>query len=116
MTTSVVINALLSVFTYSPAYTVKIYMPVHDDGRMGKVDRFAAILRLLETTGLALPPTPIYVNLVRNYNYTFSKRTVDRYLSDLADKGYVDTLANKQGYYYITDAGRKWLDEFDSSG
>jgi Fe2+ or Zn2+ uptake regulation protein len=72
--------------------------------------RAEAVLELLVTSGLALPPTPIHENLRLN-GETFSKRTVHRKLGTLVEEGYAEKVLNGKGYYRATEAGRALVEE-----
>jgi Fe2+ or Zn2+ uptake regulation protein len=67
--------------------------------------RAEAVLELLVTSGLALPPTPIYENLRLN-GATFSKRTVHRKLGVLVEEGYAEKVLDGKGYYRATEEGQ----------
>jgi Fe2+ or Zn2+ uptake regulation protein len=67
--------------------------------------RAEAVLAVLVTSELALPPTPIYENLRLN-GETFSKRTVHRKLRLLVEEGYVEKVVDEKGYYRATERGR----------
>ncbi|WP_226021903.1 winged-helix domain-containing protein [Halomicrobium salinisoli] len=77
---------------------------------MGKEERQRKILELLDTSELALPPKPIYVNL-QLQGATFGERTVNRHLSEMEEEGYVEKIDDRRGYYRITDAGRDLLNQ-----
>ncbi|MFB6182980.1 MAG: winged-helix domain-containing protein [Haloarculaceae archaeon] len=70
--------------------------------------RDEAILELLVDTDLALPPTPLYENL-RRRDVDISKRTVNRRLQVLADRGYVERVIEEKGYYVATEKGRDYV-------
>lgn len=74
--------------------------------------RDEAILRFLAEKDVVLPPTPLYVNLLRD-GATFSQRTVRRRLQHLADQGLVEKVDQARGYYGVTDRGRAYLDDPD---
>jgi len=59
------------------------------------------ILECLESSGLILSPAVISLNIEK------SRDEVNRRLSEMVDKGYVDRV--KRGYYDITDEGRAYL-------
>ncbi|MDG5776261.1 winged-helix domain-containing protein [Haloarculaceae archaeon H-GB2-1] len=67
------------------------------------------VLELLVETDLALPPTPIYENLHRQ-GEDISKRTVNRRLQVLEERGYVERVLEAKGYYAATDKGRSYFD------
>lgn len=99
-----------------------------DGGDVGKEDRLAQVLDLLAESGLALPPSAIYRNLVvTNERVTFQPRSMKNYMPELADRGLVQPIdpkaldekkveSGKIGdcYYMITDAGRAWLEDYHS--
>ena len=72
--------------------------------------RAEAVLELLVTSGLALPPTPIHENL-QLQGETFSKRTVHRKLGHLVEAGYTEKVLNGKGYYRATEAGRALIED-----
>lgn len=71
--------------------------------------RAKAVLEVLVSSELALPPTPIYENL-RLSGETFSKRTVHRKLRLLVEEEYVEKVVDEKGYYRATDEGHARLD------
>jgi len=74
------------------------------------LERKIAILRLLEDSGLILPPASIYVN-IRYRGGTFSERTVHRLLAEMLGEGYVNQPLEREGYYQITESGKRYLRE-----
>lgn len=72
--------------------------------------RAEAVLELLVTSDLALPPTPIHENLQLK-GETFSKRTVHRKLRHLVEAGYAEKVLNGKGYYRATEAGRALIED-----
>ena len=79
-----------------------------NDVIMGKEERQRRVLQLLVETGLRLPPKVIYRNC-RHRGAEFSRRSVDNYLSELQEMGYVEIVAEQEGYYAATDAGREYF-------
>lgn len=62
-----------------------------------------AILELLATAGLALPPAVIA------FNADVSRPTVQRRLKKLLAHGLVEKAEPSRGYYRITDLGESYL-------
>lgn len=91
---------------------------------MGKEDRKRRVLSLLAETRLALPPAVIFRN-VKFRGADFERRSVNNYLSELADEGLVmkidpDAMEDErveeiptaqEGYFIATDAGVDSLEE-----
>ena len=77
-----------------------------DGGRMGKAERKRQVLGLLVESGLELPPAVIFHNLKRR-GATFERRSVDNYLAELNEEGYVTKTDDAKGYYSATEAGRE---------
>lgn len=76
---------------------------------MGKEERRRAILEFLADSDLALPPKPIYINM-RRRGATFGRKTVERHLKDMVEEGLVDRVLEEEGYYAITEDGRRYLE------
>lgn len=92
-------------------------------------DRREKVLAFIHEHDMALPPLAIFAGLKRQYDITFSYRTVQNALSDLLDDGYVirvdtkplredgriesvdDSGSGKRSYYFITDRGIDRLNE-----
>lgn len=74
---------------------------------MGKEERKRIVLRLLVESGLDLPPQVIFHNCKKR-GATFERRSVDNYLSELQDEGYVERVPDTQGFYRATDEGRDY--------
>jgi repressor of nif and glnA expression len=72
---------------------------------MGKAERKRQVLGLLVESGLDLPPAVIFHNLKRR-GATFERRSVDNYLAELRDEGYVTKTDDSKGYYSATEKGR----------
>jgi repressor of nif and glnA expression len=72
--------------------------------------RDEVVLELLVETDLVLPPTPIYENL-RRRGVEISKRTVNRRLQVLEERGYVERILEGKGYYGATDKGSAYFAE-----
>jgi repressor of nif and glnA expression len=95
-----------------------------DGGNMGKEQRMAKVLELLQESDLALPPGVIFRNL-KYRGVTFERRTLDNYLEELVDDGMVQKVEpdgltdgelneipkDESGYYVITEAGLARLEE-----
>lgn len=80
---------------------------------MGKYD--IAILELLEDAGVAMPPKAIAFNLDYLGVTSPAKSTVQRRLSVLEDRDFVEKVDPKAGYYDISEYGKKYLaEEIDS--
>jgi len=86
-----------------------------DDDSMTKEDRREVILQFLADTGLALPPAPLYYNMKETMFVTFSKRTLVRHLKEMREEGLVTKVEEGDGYWKITDEGRKYLDDLKNS-
>lgn len=71
---------------------------------MGKEERKRQVLGLLVESGLALPPAVIFYNSKRQ-GATFERRSVDNYLDELVESGFVEKEDTKRGYYIATDRG-----------
>lgn len=86
---------------------------------MGKAERKQVVLQFLADTRLALPPKVLFRNLRLQNNVTFSEKSLNNYLKELDNDGFVTRvdplgLENRQisavsddqrGYYFITEAG-----------
>lgn len=88
---------------------------------MGKRERKLVLLEFLAEHGLALPPAALHRNMRLMENITFSQRSLEKYLNELATEGLVDRVrpepladreletldpeSNKKAYYIITDEG-----------
>jgi hypothetical protein len=99
--------------------------PAPDWGDMGKEERVRVVLEFLAEHGLALPPRAIFRNLRFHQNITFSLQSVENYLEELSNDGYVErvnpaALEKRQveevpadnsmkAYYVVTEAGRQHL-------
>lgn len=70
--------------------------------------RDEAILKFLDERDVILPPKPLYENLLRE-GATFSYKTVSRRLRYLEDLGLVERALEEEGYYGITEKGRRYL-------
>ncbi len=84
------------------------------DNDMTTAEREEAILEFMVEHGLALPLTPIYENLKRERDITFSKRTVKRRLESLQEDGYMRRLEIGRGYWEVTDEGRAYVAGMDA--
>ena len=73
-----------------------------------KPRRKRAVLRLMDESGLALPPKIIHINLERR-GATFSLNTVRRHIKEMEEEGFVRKIEQGRGVYEITDDGREWL-------
>lgn len=76
-----------------------------NNGAMGKEERKRQVLGLLVESGLALPPAVILYNAKRR-GATFERRSVDNYLDELQEDGFVRKEDDKRGYYVATERGR----------
>jgi len=76
-----------------------------DVGDMGKEERKRQVLKLLVESGLDLPPAVIFHNCKKRGS-TFERRSVDNYLGELVDEGYVERIDDSKGYYRATPDGR----------
>lgn len=74
---------------------------------MGKEERMRQVLGLLVETGLHLPPNVIFHNC-KERGATFERRTVNRYLKELLEKGYVERVDGTDGFYKATHEGREY--------
>jgi len=74
---------------------------------MGKEERVRQVLGLLVETGLHLPPNVIFHNC-KERGATFERRTVNRYLKELLDEGYVQRVDGTDGFYKATSTGRDY--------
>lgn len=87
---------------------------------MGKAERKELLLDFMAEHPLALPPLSWYRNLKIHRDMTFSRDTVDNYLEEFVDQGYVARVdkealdtgqietvdkSESRAYYIITDAG-----------
>jgi predicted transcriptional regulator len=72
---------------------------------MGKEERKRQVLGLLVESDLALPPAVILWN-AKDRGATFERRTLDNYLEELVEDGYVKKADEKRGYYRATADGR----------
>lgn len=89
-------------------------------------ERRLQVLEFIAEHDIPLPPLAIYYGLVKQYNATYSYRTVQNILSELSEQGEicrVDTSALRDGefakldsddsqrraYYFITEQGRDRL-------
>ena len=78
-----------------------------DGGDMGKEERKRQVLGLLVESGLDLPPAVIFHNL-KQRGATFERRSVDNYLGELREQGYVEKSDDSKGYYSATKKGRNF--------
>jgi len=74
---------------------------------MGKEERKRQVLGLLVESGLDLPPAVIFHNL-KQRGATFERRSVDNYLKELREEGYVEKSDDSKGYYSATRKGRNF--------
>jgi len=74
---------------------------------MGKEERVRQVLGLLVETELHLPPNVILHNC-KERGATFERRTVNRYLKELMEEGYVERVDGTDGFYKATERGRKY--------
>ena len=74
---------------------------------MGKEERVRQVLGLLVESGLHLPPNVIFHNC-KERGATFERRTVNRYLKELLQEGYVERVDGTDGFYRATTEGREY--------
>lgn len=67
------------------------------------------ILEYFDETASALPPGVVHYNLCEIGEFDFSKRTVRRRISELAERGYLENVDERRGYYRLTDRGRRFV-------
>lgn len=78
---------------------------------MGKEERKAQVLVLLDESDLALTPYVLFRNL-KMRGATFERRTLGNYLAELVEEGRIEKLdVEGDPLYQITDDGRKSLRE-----
>jgi len=78
---------------------------------MGKEERKAQVLVLLDESDLALTPYVLFRNL-KMRGATFERRTLGNYLGELTEEGRIEKLdVDGDPLYQITDAGRDSLSE-----
>lgn len=74
---------------------------------MGKEERVRQVLGLLVESNLHLPPNVVFHNC-KERGATFERRTVNRYLKELLEQGYVERVEGTDGFYRATDEGRSY--------
>jgi len=74
---------------------------------MGKEERVRQVLGLLVESNLQLPPNVIFHNC-KERGATFERRTVNRYLKELLEQGYVERVEGTDGFYRSTAEGRAY--------
>ena len=74
---------------------------------MGKEERVRQVLGLLVESNLHLPPNVIFHNC-KERGATFERRTVNRYLKELLEQGYVERVEGTDGFYRATGEGRSY--------
>ena len=74
---------------------------------MGKEERVRQVLGLLVESNLHLPPNVIFHNC-KERGATFERRTVNRYLKELLEQGYVERVEGTDGFYRATSEGRAY--------
>lgn len=67
-----------------------------------------SVLEYLSEHDVALPPTGLEINLNRE-GISISYSTIHRRLQKLQDKGMVEKVHKKKGYYAITEKGKQYL-------
>lgn len=77
------------------------------NGDMGKEERQRAVLGLLVESDLDLPPNVILNNLDK-HGLDLGRRTVNRYLKQLSENGYVETVDGTDGHYTATESGKEY--------
>jgi repressor of nif and glnA expression len=84
-----------------------VNLPIDGDASdMGKEERKRMVLGLLVESGLELPPAVIFDNL-KNRGATFERRSVDNYLQELREDGFVERTDENKGYNRATEKGRE---------
>jgi len=83
------------------------FAPGDDNGSMGKEERKRQVLAVLVESGFDLPPAVIFHNC-KQRGATFERRSVDNYLDELRESGYVEKVPETQGYYRATSEGRDY--------
>ena len=78
-----------------------------DSDSMGKEERIRQVLGLLVETDLHMPPNVILHNC-KERGATFERRTVNRYLKELLEEGYVEKVEGTDGFYKATKEGREY--------
>ncbi|WP_193787851.1 winged-helix domain-containing protein [Natrialba asiatica] len=74
-----------------------------------------SILEFLGENDVALAPRGLEINLQRE-GISISKRTIQRRVKKLHEKGLIEKVHENAGYYAITDKGRQYLEgELDAS-
>ncbi len=86
-----------------------------DEDSMSKEDRREIILQFLADTGLAMPPAPLFYNMKEEMFVTFSKRTMQRLLKEMREEGLVRKIEQGDGYWEITEQGREYLADLQTS-
>jgi len=76
---------------------------------MPTTERERVILAFLDESDVAFPLRPLFFNLKRKKNITFSRSTLRRRVNALVDQGFVRRINEGNGYYEITDKGRAYL-------
>lgn len=96
-----------------------------DSDDMGKEDRQRQVLQFMAEYPLAMPPTLIYRNLKLHKNITFSDQSVENYLDEFVERGWVDRVEkspldagnlieaddDSRAYYIITEEGLDAVEE-----
>lgn len=80
---------------------------------MPKAERKRLILKFLNRYPLALPLRPLYYNMKREMNITYTEETMGNYLSELVADGLLRKHDRGNGYYELTEAGRDHLADAD---
>jgi repressor of nif and glnA expression len=83
------------------------FAPDGDNDSMGKEERMRQVLAILVESGLDLPPAVIFHNCKKR-GATFERRSVNNYLDELQESGYVEKIPDTKGYYTATDEGREY--------
>ncbi|WP_348606961.1 RQC domain-containing protein [Halobaculum rarum] len=77
---------------------------------MNEVDDAILEFFAAQDQGLALPPAPVWYNLTQTYGVLDkSKETVARRMRKLPERGLLEKIDEKRGYYKITEKGRAYL-------
>lgn len=83
------------------------FAPDGDNDGMGKEERKRQVLSILVESGLDLPPAVIFHNCKKR-GATFERRSVNNYLDELVESGYVEKVPDTRGYYTATSDGQDY--------
>ena len=76
---------------------------------MPKVERERQILKFIDDREVMLSPRALYDNLKEFEGITYSDTTVKRLVLDMHKRGLVERINVSNGYYKITEKGRKHI-------